>query len=600
MLPSGDIMQRRLLPLFALLLAANALIAPARAQTAPPVVTVQPQSDPANLTLKTGAQLVIVDVTVTGTSQAPIHNLKVSDFTVLEDNTPQRIRDFEEHLPSKASHFKPLPPDPPGIFSNYSPSLLSGSLSVLVLDALNSDPAANTLIRSQVARYLQSAPDGTRIAIFGLTTRLNLLQGFSSDPATLKSALAATPSAAPTPTAVSLSRNLGDSPSPSEVAASLQQLATPPADLPADQRTKDTLDAMSLLARYLSGLPGRKNLIWLSQSFPINLFPDGTPVPGLTPSSQDELRETTNLLRLAQVAVYPIDVRKLLATPGDTIGSSNMEAMAQQSGGLAIASPGDLATAIADAISSGSNFYTLTYSPTSTDWNGQFRKIEIKLSQPGYTLSYRRGYYADDPAAPPRRHDSNTAKSPNAPDSSATMRDAMLHGAPAPTQIPLKLRVLPSSTSDEESPAAGNTVSPEAKATTAFRRYSIDYAADPRRFIFHITPDGVVHGSIQFLTYVYDQDGKLINVSGQTLRTSFSQVAYGHFLQTGLPYHQEISVPVDGTYYLRIAVHDLDSDRVGVVELPVAAVKNLQPLTPSGTTSSPSGSSAPPAAMAPK
>ena len=42
-------------------------------------------------------------------------------------------------------------------------------------------------------------------------------------------------------------------------------------------RARYTLDAMNQLARYLCGIPGRKNLIWFSGSFPINIFPDAIP-----------------------------------------------------------------------------------------------------------------------------------------------------------------------------------------------------------------------------------------------------------------------------------------------------------------------------------
>ena len=35
-----------------------------------------------------------------------------------------------------------------------------------------------------------------------------------------------------------------------------------------------TLEAMQQLARYLAGIPGRKNVVWFSGSFPIALDPD--------------------------------------------------------------------------------------------------------------------------------------------------------------------------------------------------------------------------------------------------------------------------------------------------------------------------------------
>ena len=67
----------------------------------------------------------MVDVVVTDKNQKPIHNLKPSDFTVLEANAPQTIKNFEEH--STLSHadmakLPPMPKLPPGLFTNYSPT----------------------------------------------------------------------------------------------------------------------------------------------------------------------------------------------------------------------------------------------------------------------------------------------------------------------------------------------------------------------------------------------------------------------------------------------------------------------------------------------
>ena len=59
------------------------------------------------------------------------------------------------------------------------------------------------------------------------------------------------------------------------------------------------------------GLPGRKNLIWFSGSFPVNFTPDYTqenPFKAVA-DYQDDVRKTTDLLVRSQVAVYPIDGR---------------------------------------------------------------------------------------------------------------------------------------------------------------------------------------------------------------------------------------------------------------------------------------------------
>ena len=66
--------------------------------------------------------------------------------------------------------------------------------------------------------------------------------------------------------------------------------------------------AMNQLARCIVSIPGRKNLIWLSGSFPLNILPDGelTDPFSVAANAKDDYRETTNLLARSQVAVYPI------------------------------------------------------------------------------------------------------------------------------------------------------------------------------------------------------------------------------------------------------------------------------------------------------
>jgi hypothetical protein len=67
-----------------------------------------------------------------------------------------------------------------------------------------------------------------------------------------------------------------------------------------------------------------------------------------------------------------------------------------------------------------------------------------------------------------------------------------------------------------------------------------------------------------------------------------------------MAFHQEISVPVKGQYFLRTAIHDMNSDRVGTVEIPVSAVSHLDPLkTVAAMTKAPMDSVKLPATPAP-
>ncbi len=257
--------------------------------------------------------------------------------------------------------------------------------------------------------------------------------------------------------------------------------------------------------------------------------------------------------------------------------------MAEETGGKAFMNTNDLSRSVTRAIEAGSNYYTLTYSPTDTNWNGDFRPIQVKLQQPGLTLAYRRGYYADNPNAP---HKSGILSASHPSDPSTpldAMRSAMVHGSPEPTEIIFRVRALPATPTPEDHLAANNVLNPAAKTKGPYRRYAIDYAADPRPILFNISPDGNHQGALRFVTYVYDRDGKLIDIVDDKTQADITPTLYLEVLRHGIPWHQKVSVPIQGDFSLRIAIQDLNGNRVGAVEVPVAFIQNLPPLTPSPT-----------------
>src|SRR5271170_5196838 len=106
-------------------------------QPASPAAT-QPTAQSDITTLHSTTQLVVVDVVVTDKHQNPVHDLKASDFTLLEKGVPQPIKNYEEHtaLPAN-SKLPPMPPMPPGVFTNFSFAPAKGAVNVLLLDMLN-------------------------------------------------------------------------------------------------------------------------------------------------------------------------------------------------------------------------------------------------------------------------------------------------------------------------------------------------------------------------------------------------------------------------------------------------------------------------------
>ena len=592
-----------------------------------------PAPAPAPATIKARAQIVIVDVVVTDKNQNPVHNLKQSDFNVLEGSAPQTISHFEEHIyPNpKAPPVEHLPPMPPGIFTNYSPEPPGDAINIILLDTLNTQMKDQSFVRAQLKQYLNTAKPGIRTAIFGLTSRLILLQGFTSNPEILKSIIdKKTPGASPLlddPVGTGgiealsdqMSDILGNDPTSAQVIANLQQFEADTTAFQLQLRVGYTLDAMNLLARYLSGLPGRKNLIWFSGSFPLNVFPDTDLLQpfSIVANYDDQLRETSRLLTAAQVAVYPVDARGLFSNPSmDATNSgakfarggpnaiikdqtkftqqtfaenSTMTEMAEQTGGRAFINTNGLSQAVASAISSGTNFYTLTYSPTDPAADGKFRKIQVKLQQQGYNLAYRRGYYAVDanasasakakaPATPPATPPAKGAPAPMPPPD--PMHAAMMRGGPDPTQIIFKARILPVSADSEDTLAPGSAANPNSKLSHGpYRRYQIDIAADPRPILFAKSSDGLYHARLELRAYVYDQDGTLIIDSGTAGQSDLTAELLKQILTSGYPLHQQISIPIKGNYFLRIGLRDVTGDRLGAIEVPVDNISKLPPLS---------------------
>jgi VWFA-related protein len=609
---------RRLL----LTLLAAAGLQPALAQSSPPAAT-----------LKTGTQLVILDVVVTDNKQNPVHNLTASDFTVLENNVPEHIKSFEEH--STTSPAKPEPPLvlPPGNFTNYTSVPANTALNILLLDTLNTPLDAQSYVHNQLRLYLQKSPPNAPLAIFGLSSRLWLLQPFTADPQLLRSAIdrkshKSSPllnNAATGDKTDRVSAKMGEAGGVKNpyVVQRMQQFEAEHSSGDLQLRARYTLDALNQLARYLAGLPGRKNLIWFSGSFPINILPDGNLLEpfAITADYSDKFRQTTALLSQSQVAVYPIDARGLAGPSVYSVESSGkqydsnldvnktrnqdpftnnlndsirqnaddnstMLQMAEQTGGHAYINTNGLADAVVRSIEAGSNYYTLTYTPPNTVNDGKFRRIQLKLRRDGYTLSYRRGYYADAPApasSPTPVTVSNAAPHlvPLAAVPAARVADpmhnAMIFGSPGPTQITLKVFVVPAAGHPEDTLASGNIAS--RNITGPYRRYDVTIAADPSAITFTPGADGNHHASLLFRTYVYSPDGRLVNTSNRIDDADLTPALYKLALHSGLFFHQEISVPLKGEFYLRIGVHDVTADHDGAVEIPLASVKNLPPVT---------------------
>ena len=320
----------------------------------------QAPADVPTITIRANTRLVVVDVVVTHKNGQPVTGLKPEDFTVEENGKKQKISVF---VPPGITNRTAATPTPAGVLSNHPENLTPGGIpTVLLIDAANSPFKDQSYGRSQMLKYvLEQGQSGRPMAVVTLTDRLRVLQQFTSDPQVLLTAIknfrpqeqilqpgASAPE----------SHGVADGPRGSAVSDSIAQtgLAIQAfADLQIgyniERRTMITLDAMRALSRMLGGLPGRKNVVWLTANLPFDLVPEDRSMTdaelladlpgqgrqrsvsvnaaGAMAGEQRNLhgqaiREAEAQLASASIAIYPVDLNGLVS---GMEGSASVEAL---------------------------------------------------------------------------------------------------------------------------------------------------------------------------------------------------------------------------------------------------------------------------------
>ncbi|MFQ5723553.1 MAG: VWA domain-containing protein, partial [Terriglobia bacterium] len=381
-----------------------------------------PPSQPSAAVLRVTTRLVLVDVVVRDKDGNPVRDLTKEDFVLLEEGEPQEIATFSFKQPGQQA--PPPPPLPPNVFTNRPEyTAPPGPLTILLLDVLNTRFTDQAYVRDQMMRYLtEQLEPNQRTAIFALGGRLHLLQNFTTDPQLLRAALAQFAGEQ----SGELRRGQATEIAPEILSVmaqfpyqraleSLQQFNTEQAYQSVDRRVATTLKALRMIARSTAGYPGRKNLIWVSSAFPFTLEPQDFEQYR---SYADEMQQTASLLTDARVAVYPVDARGLVGSSGFSATTSgalsgpglagqlsqesesltstqhSMRQLAKDTGGRAFVNRNDIDIAVQLGVADGSTYYSLGYYPTNKDWDGKFRRIEVRLLRKGVEVRHRRGYYA--------------------------------------------------------------------------------------------------------------------------------------------------------------------------------------------------------------
>jgi VWFA-related protein len=547
-----------------------------------------PAGGAANDVFKVTTRMVLVDAVVTDGSGKPVAGLKSGDFQIFENGKPEQIRAFGARSPElqqrQTSATVATHTLPPGLFTNitdFHPEY--GPLTIILIDSLNTPYFDQPYMRDAVIKYLQGVGPRQNFLIFTLGIRLGLVQNLNADPQLLQEALQRIASD-PTLKKKSKPRAPGDD-QDSRVRALAQDLLGIGAAydkesqivrmedslieffpdqgvVQVDNRVSATLDALKRIAHTVGGYPGRKNLIWLSAAFPLFINPIAA---GLADARnyQPEVQEAANLLTDNEVAVYPVDVRGLVGNflPDASSDSQRhgmlggrqvagvvssrsvalseshaaMDHLADQTGGRAYYNRNDIEHGIATSVQDGSTYYSLGYYPADKNWDGKFRKIEVKVARSGLHVHYRRGYYAVDR----RRHTVEEDKAAR-----REFVNALALDAPAATDLPLVAHVDP----------------PNQEHSQVF----VNIGLDPHAVTFESQAADRQEAQVEFTTVVVDANGKLITSKADILNTALTPQTFTQVMSGSLVVRQKFDLS-PGNYLLRIGVHDLKSHLIGVL-----------------------------------
>ncbi len=563
----------------------------------PPLPQAGAASDSTNTNpvFRTTTRLVQVDVVVTDKQGRPIPGLKQSDFTVMQDGKKQNVHVFEAHggkpEDQPAVAVVAAPKLPPNTYSNHPSDSTADSWTIVLYDLLNTPTTNQEYARTELLKLLHAVPKGRPVALYLLTNRLTMVQGFTDDPdKLLKAADTLKPGNSHVLTTeaqrqhdegqiqYTVTESLGSAPvslSTNDVAQGMiqskeQQLRDLDSFQIAD-RAAFTLAAFESLSRSVSGYPGRKNLIWLSASFPIQIEADSKMTTQPWRNSDNfkvALASAGALLAKSRIAVYPVDVRGLQnrgpdvtdsssevaayttgansRNYGDLLGTqasvytderSTMKEIAEQTGGEAFLGTNDLRRAMERSIDDGSTYYTLAYTPDKIDPQTAYHRIDVKTDQPGVKLSFRRGYYST-----PQKSTAPVEKGV------AALRGSLQPGMPQSTVLFLTASVQP--------------------PDPTHKNVRVQYVVNPNSVTFTDVPDGLKRIVLDCIVIAYDKDGHEVAHASDTMAGTIKPAAFETVMNNGIPAQQELTLP-PGAYNLRLGVMDRPSQQIGTVDVPL-------------------------------
>lgn len=560
---------------YALAAASVALLAGQTPSTSIKTTVTTPTTATQSPTFHVSTRLIQVNVIVHDKKGDPAVGLTKDQFTLLDQGAPQRIVFFSDQCSSKqpdqpaavaAKHRgTPASSDGANVFSNRPEegARAAGSVTAILFDSLNTDFLDTGFARARVEKFLKGIQPEDRVALYGLSTKLLVLHDFTGDADALAHALDRFKAEENPETSASKFKEAHIDPL---VDGRINDNNQRMSDLFMGARVQATAAALEAVAKHLAGLPGRKNLVWVSGSFPMNIGIFQRRLPGTRPEKQafsKEVEAAARALSSANVAIYPVDARGLTSLGGVFNSATSpsftamqlqnaagrrpdlapirdvgtMETLAEATGGRVFENTNDIEGAVRSAIDDSRCTYVLGYYPDHNRWDGNFREIKVQVKHAGLETRYRRGY--------------------------AAFPDAPLDQNRAPLAAADALRPI-------ESTELGLTMQIEPQAGPGSRQIKVHLRFDTAAMRFE-EKDGRWTDDLDVLWVQLAADGGVVLTNGQTLTLRLSPETYQAAGGNGVKM-STVETIADQTVELRFVARDRGTGAEGSVTIPLKGV----------------------------
>jgi VWFA-related protein len=363
-----------------------------------------PQVSPIAPTFRARTRLVQVDVIVRGKS-GPITGLNQDDFTLLDNGKPQKVSVFAVKGSQKSR--QSAVPLPPGTVSNRVTrnGQEAASSTVILIDRINTSPEDQQYANQKIVKFLETRRSQDRLGVYVFGNGLRVVQDLTDDPERLNQAINSLKPRnenhrtlyTPGPMERSEPEMSGDGHALDEYRL-----------LTANEKALNVKQALEAIAHHLAPVPGRKSLIWVTDSFPLLIK-----TKDYTKDFSPDMKEAARALNDANVALYAVDARGVVAgnfaNPrrpwGLNIpGIDTMNDLAGLTGGRAFYADNGIDSLIKEAVEDSELIYTLGFYPSQESQDGDWHKLKVSVDRRGASVRYRENYFASKAPADATSH----------------------------------------------------------------------------------------------------------------------------------------------------------------------------------------------------